>query len=57
MENKEKQIELYPGHWLYNAGVIGFLQSLENIEAKNVCKYLTNDGRVIIPIEISELLT
>jgi len=52
MENKEKQIELYPGHWLYNAGVIGFLQSLENIEAKNVCKYLTNDGRVIIPIEI-----
>jgi CRISPR-associated protein Cst1 len=52
MEEKEKHIELYPGHWLYNAGVIGFLQSLEKIEAKNVCKYLTNDGRVIIPSEI-----
>jgi CRISPR-associated protein Cst1 len=34
MENKEKQIELYPGHWLYNASVIGFLKSIESIEKK-----------------------
>ena len=36
MENngKTKNIELFPGHWLYNAGVIGFLQSLEKIEKR-----------------------
>jgi CRISPR-associated protein Cst1 len=34
MENTEKHIELYPGHWLYNASVIGFLKSIESIEKK-----------------------
>jgi CRISPR-associated protein Cst1 len=34
MEEKEKHIELYPGHWLYNASVIGFLKSIESIEKK-----------------------
>lgn len=54
MENngKTKNIELFPGHWLYNAGVIGFLQSLEKIEKKDVSEYLINDGRVVIPIDI-----
>lgn len=41
MENTEKHIELYPGHWLYNAGVIGFLSilnSTEEIDISNVFK-------------------
>ncbi|NEW82877.1 MAG: type I-B CRISPR-associated protein Cas8b1/Cst1 [Mariniphaga sp.] len=52
MDAKEKYIEFYPGHWLYNAGVIGFLQSLEDIEKKEMKDYIQNDGRVILPIEI-----
>lgn len=33
---EEKYIELFPGSWLYNAGVIGFIQSLSMInEEKN----------------------
>lgn len=41
MDNTEKQIELYPGHWLYNAGVVGFLSvlnSTKEIDISNVCK-------------------
>lgn len=30
MEIEEKNIELYPSHWLYNAGVLGFLKVLNN---------------------------
>lgn len=32
---EEKYIELYPGNWLYNAGVIGFFKSVEDIEKKD----------------------
>jgi len=56
MEAKEKYIELYPGNWLYNASVIGFLSSLKNVEQKDIKEYLLNDGRVILPCHIfSEL--
>ena len=50
MENQEKHIELYPGHWLYNASVIGFLKSVESIEKKENNKdYFTIDsGRLSI---------
>lgn len=40
MENQEKYIELYPGNWLYNAGVIGFLSilnSTEKIDISSIC--------------------
>lgn len=49
MENTEKHIELYPGHWLYNASIIGFLTSLEIVEGKSINDYLMKDGRVIFP--------
>lgn len=52
MENNEKRIELYPGHWLYNASIIGFLTSLKTIEGKNIYDYLLKDGRVIFPKSI-----
>ncbi|MCD6455092.1 MAG: hypothetical protein J7L62_07310, partial [Candidatus Aminicenantes bacterium] len=29
MPEGEKELELYPSNWLYNAGVIGFLRVLE----------------------------
>lgn len=41
----EKNIELYPGHWLYNASIIGFLTSLKIVEGKNIDEYLLKDGR------------
>lgn len=45
MENQEKNIELYPGNWLYNAGVIGFLKSIESIEnQKKNNNYFTFDS-------------
>lgn len=56
MENNEKNIELYPGHWLYNASIIGFLTSLEIIEGKDINEYLLKDGRFSFPKKIfSEL--
>lgn len=42
MENKEKQIELYPGHWLYNAGVVGFLSILNSSEAVDISDVIKN---------------
>lgn len=45
MKNKEKQIELYPGHWLYNAGVIGFLSVLKRCNV-NVTDLLHKDGTI-----------
>jgi len=45
MENTEKYIELYPGHWLYNAGVVGFLSVLERCNI-NVADLLLRDGTI-----------
>ncbi len=42
MEDKEKQIELYPGHWLYNAGVVGFLSILNSIEGVDILHVIKN---------------
>jgi len=36
LEDKELMITLYPTNWLYNAGVVGFLQCLED---NNLNKY------------------
>ncbi|MCX6280208.1 MAG: hypothetical protein NT004_19260 [Bacteroidetes bacterium] len=52
MEKQEKYIELLPGHWLFNASVIGFLSSLKNVEKKDISEYLFCDGRVILPCKI-----
>lgn len=45
MENQDKYIELLPGNWLYNAGVVGFLSVLEksNFDVKNLFQ---NDGTI-----------
>lgn len=45
MEKEEKYIELYPSHWLYNAGVIGFLRVLNECDI-NIQLLLQKDGRV-----------
>lgn len=45
MENTEKYIELYPGNWLYNAGVIGFLSVLQRCNV-NVADLLLKDGTI-----------
>lgn len=42
---EEKYIELFPGHWLYNAGVVGFLSVLKDCDF-NVNELLMNDGTV-----------
>lgn len=52
MENQEKYIELLPGHWLYNASVIGFLISLKIVERKDIDEYLLKDGRLLLPKKI-----
>jgi len=49
--NQGQNIELYPGNWLYNAGVVGFLISLEIIENKNINNFLKN-GQVLLPKKI-----
>ncbi len=41
------EIVLYPGNWLYNAGVIGFLKVLKNT-GKFINDYLKNSGEVRI---------
>lgn len=56
MENNEKHIELYPGHWLYNASIIGFLISLRLVEGKEIDEFLLSDGRMLFPKKLfSEL--
>jgi CRISPR-associated protein Cst1 len=52
MVNTEKQIELYPGHWLYNASILGFLLSLKMVEGKDIDEYLLKDGRILLPKKI-----
>jgi CRISPR-associated protein Cst1 len=53
--NQGQNIELYPGNWLYNAGVVGFLISLEIIENKNINNFLKN-GQVLLPKKIFSAL-
>lgn len=56
MKHTEKQIELYPGHWLYNASILGFLITLKIVEGKEIDEYLLKDGRISLPKKIfSEL--
>jgi CRISPR-associated protein Cst1 len=45
MEKEEKYMELYPAHWLYNAGVVGFLKVLNECNI-NIQLLLQKDGRV-----------
>jgi len=39
---------LYPGNWLYNASVIGFLRSLEDVEKLSGSFNLKDDGTIVI---------
>ncbi|MDH7604550.1 MAG: hypothetical protein QHH13_06595 [Melioribacter sp.] len=44
----ENTITLYPSNWLYNAGVVGLLNSIEKVEQLNVNDFLIDAGGVII---------
>ncbi|MCX8076188.1 MAG: hypothetical protein N3C57_04050 [Aquificaceae bacterium] len=44
----EDYIELYPGNWLYNAGVVGLLRVLSNIENSSDYFDLKEDGSFVI---------
>jgi CRISPR-associated protein Cst1 len=54
--NIDNEITLYPSNWLYNASVIGFLWSLENVEKIEINNFLKNDGSVVIERDIFEKL-
>ncbi|RMG08541.1 MAG: hypothetical protein D6735_01620, partial [Acidobacteria bacterium] len=43
-------LTLYPSNWLYNAGVIGLLQSAEHVEKFDVKTWLKKDGSVSLPL-------
>jgi len=43
-------LTLYPSNWLYNAGVIGLLQSAEYVETFGVTPWLKQDGSVSLPL-------
>ncbi|MDR7614903.1 MAG: hypothetical protein QN206_08790, partial [Armatimonadota bacterium] len=43
-------LTLYPSNWLYNAGVIGLLQSAEHVEKFDVKPWLREDGSVSLPL-------
>ncbi|HPB20634.1 MAG TPA: hypothetical protein PLC00_07660, partial [Bacteroidales bacterium] len=46
--NQGQNIELYPGNWLYNAGVVGFLNVINatNISNFNVKYLFSKDGSI-----------
>jgi CRISPR-associated protein Cst1 len=46
----ENQIILYPSNWLYNAGVIGLLNSVEDIEKYEVQTMLNSDGSMHVSL-------
>lgn len=58
--SEEKSITLYPSNWLYNAGVVGFLNCLDredylNAYNQNNQKYsIDNDGKVSIKSDVFE---
>ena len=49
MPEGEKELELYPSNWLYNAGVIGFLRVLEELGKIENAKF--EKGKITIGIE------
>lgn len=46
----EDTITLYPSNWLYNAGVVGLLNSIEKVEQINAKDFLGDAGEVIIQL-------
>lgn len=46
------EIVLYPGNWLYNAGVVGFLHSLQQVEHIQVEGFLKENGTVVLPTSL-----
>lgn len=48
---EENNIELYPSNWLYNASVIGFLETISDIEQYDVEKWF-EDNIVSLPRDI-----
>ncbi|HWP93520.1 MAG TPA: hypothetical protein VNN20_15105 [Thermodesulfobacteriota bacterium] len=55
-EEKENKITLYPSNWLYNAGVVGFVRSIEIIENQLDKTYLDTDGRAHIEAQLFDEL-
>ena len=46
----DKTITLYPSNWLYNAGVMGLINSIEMIEQKEIYQYTPSSGEVEIKL-------
>lgn len=46
------EIVLYPGNWLYNAGVVGLLVSIERVEKLSNYYGFNNDGSVSLGRDI-----
>ncbi|MGQ3683469.1 MAG: hypothetical protein ACUBOA_00355 [Candidatus Loosdrechtia sp.] len=45
---EDNKITLYPSNWLYNAGVIGFLNVVESVEGETIINsWLNDDGEVV----------
>lgn len=49
MNTPTTNIELYPGNWLNNASILGFLISLDRIENIAPYPFMQIDGRVVFP--------
>lgn len=49
---KNEYIVFYPSNWLYNAGVIGFLKVLEELEDLEEKFEFTPDGKVKVPSKV-----
>ena len=48
-------LTLYPSSWLYNAGVIGFLRSVEEVEQISTTPWLGKDGSLSLKLKFSDL--
>jgi CRISPR-associated protein Cst1 len=52
MKKNENIITLYPSNWIYNAGVIGFMKSLDIIEQKDLNNCFSNTGEINIKLPL-----
>lgn len=48
MKKQNNTITLFPSNWLYNAGAVGFMKSLETIEKINPNIFFSNTGEINI---------
>ncbi|MFA3783386.1 hypothetical protein ABRY23_10015 [Melioribacteraceae bacterium 4301-Me] len=57
MSEEKNVITLYPSNWLYNASVIGFINSVETVEKEiDIKNSLKNTGAVILDLPLFSML-